>query len=107
MGGRELGLAAPTASKLEKSLSNISSYNSSPHKIPSCELFPETRPCKHGGSTKINISRTVIPPVITAFVQTLFFPTLPGDRRNFPGEGVTLQAVGTPGPTYQAVITSR
>lgn len=68
-----LELAAPPASKLEKSRGNISSCNSSPRKIPSCELFPETRPCKHGGSARINISRTVIPAVITAFAQTLFF----------------------------------
>lgn len=72
-GGQGLELAAPPASKLEKSRGNISSCNSSPRKTPSCELFPETRPCKHGGSARINISRTVIPAVITAFAQTFFF----------------------------------
>lgn len=73
--GRGWRLQSPD-SKLEKSLSNIPPSDSSHGKTPSCEFFPETRPCKHGGSTRTNISRTVIPAVITAFAQTpfIFFP---------------------------------
>jgi len=92
---------------LEKPLSNISSYNSSPRKTPSRGLFTETRPHEDGGSAGINASRTAIPTVTTASAQTLlFFPTLPGDCCNLLGEGVTPRAVSAAGPTYRAVITS-
>lgn len=70
--GQGLDAGSPKSERSEAiPQQHLSHNNSSHHKIPSGELFPEAHPCKHGGSVGMNTGRTVIPAVIPAFAQTL------------------------------------